>query len=269
MNKKKAQKNDSSDEENGSGSDSDNKQTKGKRQREEKSESKQQKRKSSDDDNSVEEESKESGSGGEHSELFVKNMSYDSSEKSLKSFFSKYGTVTNVKILKRDDGKSKGIGFVGFSSRKEAQSAIDDAENLNCDGRTVQVSYSNEKKPDRGGDRGGYQQRGNDRGGDRGGDRGDRGGSRGGNDSGNTVFMGNLSFKTSEDSIRKFLRDCGKIADIRIAKNPDGKMKGFCHVEFEDNDAANSAVQKNGQDLDERQVKIDMSRPQGPSNIFY
>jgi RNA recognition motif-containing protein len=70
-----------------------------------------------------------------HSELFVKNLSYDSNEKSLKSFFSKYGTVTNVKLLKRDDGKSKGIGFVGFSSRKEAQSAIDDASNLNCDGR--------------------------------------------------------------------------------------------------------------------------------------
>ena len=265
MSNKRNQKNDSSDEENGSGSgsESDEKQTKGKRQREEKSDSKNQKRgKSSDDDNSAEEESK-----GEHAELFVKNMSYESSEKSLKSFFSKYGTVTNVKILKRDDGKSKGIGFVGFSSRKEAQSAIDDADNLNCDGRTVQVSYSNDKKPDRGGDR----DRGSDRGGSRGGnDRGgDRGGSRGGNDSGNTVFMGNLSFKTSEDSIRKFFRDCGKIADIRIAKNPDGKMKGFCHVEFADTEAANSAVQKNGQDLDERQVKIDMSRPQGPSKIFF
>ena len=85
------------------------------------------------DEENVEEEEAPKSEG--HAELFVKNLSYESNEKSLKSFFSKFGTVTNVKILKRDDGKSKGIGFVGFSQRSEAQAALDDADNLNCDGR--------------------------------------------------------------------------------------------------------------------------------------
>jgi nucleolin len=255
MNKQKRQNQDSDDDVSDSLSDS--KQNRGKRGREEKSEGKQDRRPRKDsDDGSVEEESKGSSEG--HSELFVKNLSYDSNEKSLKSFFSKYGSVTNVKLLKRDDGKPKGIGFVGFSSRKEAQKAIDDADNLECDGRKIGVSFSNEKPSSR--DNGNFKQRGNERGGN---DR-DRGGNR---DSGNTVFMGNLSFKTSEDSIRKFFRDCGKIADIRIAKTPEGKMKGFCHVEFDDNDGASSACQKNGEELDERQVRIDMSRPQGPKSF--
>jgi len=197
-----------------------------------------------------ESEGEDNGAAEGHSELFVKNMSYDSTEKSLKSFFSKYGTVTNVKILKRDDGKSKGIGFVGFSKRAEAQAALDDADNLECDGRVVGVSYSNEKKPDngRGGDsRGGFQQ--------------ERRPQQSNSEGGNTIFMGNLSFKTSEDSIRSFLEDCGEVVDVRIAKNPDGKMKGFCHVEFADNEAASKAVQKNGQDLDDRQIRVDLSRP--------
>ena len=251
--------NQDSEEDNVSDSGSDTKQTKGKRYRDEKSESKQDirpRKSSDDDDNSVEEESK--GSEG-HSELFVKNLSYNSNEKSLKSFFSKYGTVTNVKLLKRDDGKLKGIGF---SSRKEAQKAIDDADNLECDGRKINVSFSNEKPSSR--DDGNFKQRSNDRGNDRGGN--DRGGNR---DSGNTVFMGNLSFKTTEESIKKFFRDSGKVADIRIAKTPEGKMKGFCHVEFEDNEGATKACQKNGEELDERQVRIDMSRPQGPSNSLF
>jgi nucleolin len=224
-----------------------------KRGRDERSQGKQDRRqrKSSDDeDNSVEEESKETG---EHSELFMKNLSYDSNEKSLKSFFSKFGSVTNVKILKRDDGKSKGIGFIGFASRKDAQKVLDEADNLDCDGRKILVSWSNEK-PQRENNNS-FRQKGNDRGGDQ--------------ESSNTVFMGNLSFNTTEDSIRKFFKDCGKVVHVRIAKTPEGKMKGFCHVEFEDNGSAGDACSKNGLELDGRQVRIDMSRPQGQSKIIY
>jgi len=79
--------------------------------------------------------------------------------------------------------------------------------------------------------------------------------------------MGNLSFKTNEDSIRDFFKDCGKVSDVRIAKTPEGKMKGFCHVEFEDGEAASNAVKKNGEELDDRQIRVDMSRPQGPKSF--
>jgi RNA recognition motif-containing protein len=42
-----------------------------------------------------------------------------------------------------------------------------------------------------------------------------------------TVYVGNLSFKTRERSIEEFFGDCGKIADIRIAKSQDGKVKNL------------------------------------------
>jgi len=71
-----------------------------------------------------------------HNELFVRNLSYNTTEESLQAYFETYGTVTKVKILtNRDDGRSKGIGFVEFSSNEEAKAALDDAANLNCDGR--------------------------------------------------------------------------------------------------------------------------------------
>lgn len=73
-----------------------------------------------------------------HNELFVRNLSYNTTEESLQSYFETYGTVTKVKILtNRDDGRSKGIGFVEFSSNEEAKAALDDAANLNCDGRYI------------------------------------------------------------------------------------------------------------------------------------
>jgi len=68
--------------------------------------------------------------------LFVKNLSYNTTEDSLSEFFEKYGTVKNVKILKsRDDGRSKGLGFVEFESNEEAKAALDDSCNLHLDGR--------------------------------------------------------------------------------------------------------------------------------------
>ena len=38
-------------------------------------------------------------------------------------------------------------------------------------------------------------------------------------------------------------------------------MKGFCHVTFEDEGAVDKALEKNGEDLDGRNVKVDKAYP--------
>jgi len=79
-------------------------------------------------------------------ELFVKNLSYDTSDSGLKSFFEKYGSIRRTNILKRDDGKSKGIGFVSFDNAAEAKAAMDDSDNFDLDGRKISVNWAMEKK---------------------------------------------------------------------------------------------------------------------------
>jgi len=59
----------------------------------------------------------------------------------------------------------------------------------------------------------------------------------------NTVFVGNLGFKTQEYGIRNFFAICGAIAQVRIAMGDDGWAKGFAHVHFESSDSAKQAVQ--------------------------
>ena len=34
-----------------------------------------------------------------------------------------------------------------------------------------------------------------------------------------TLFVGNLSFKTQENNLRRFFADCGEVKDIRVAKD--------------------------------------------------
>ena len=125
--------------------------------------------------------------------LFVKGINYEATEEDLKETFSKYGEVTSCKILKdKETKKSKGIGFVNYADKKSAVCALNDADNLICKGRNLQVRFAEDKegefkgkksfnnhREENGNNRGG---RGRGRGGFRGNDnrgRGNRGGNRG------------------------------------------------------------------------------------------
>jgi len=205
-------------------------------------------------------------SGDDCTELFVRNLPWKADEESISDFFAKYGKVQNVKILyNRETGKAKGIGFVDFSSREEAQNAIDNAAELEMDGRKIEVSFSNQKDQSGGNNRGGPRSSG-DR--DSGRDSGrDRRRENAPSAESNTIFVGNLDFKTSEGTIRDFFDDCGSISDVRIAKTPEGKNKGFCHVEFESTDAASKAMKKAGDNIDGREIRVDFSsQRQGGGN---
>jgi RNA recognition motif-containing protein len=57
--------------------------------------------------------------------LYVGNLSYSTTEDSLRTLFTQAGTVTSAVLIKdRDTGQSKGFGFVEMSSQAEAQKAI-------------------------------------------------------------------------------------------------------------------------------------------------
>lgn len=72
--------------------------------------------------------------------------------------------------------------------------------------------------------------------------------------------MGNLGFKTTEHGLRDFFSECGDIKAVRIAMGDDGRAKGFAHIEFEAPDAAQKALQYNGEDLDGRALRLDLSQ---------
>ena len=156
----------------------------------------------------------------------------------------KYGDVEVAQIVKdKKTNKSRGFGFVKFYDKKSAYKAMKDAENLELDNRSLQIRYSNDKSS---------QVKG-----------GNKGGNKNNPKSEFSIFVGNLSFKSKENDIRKFFSDCGQVLDIRIAKNEDGKMKGFAHVDFDSKEAVDKAIEKNGEMLGGRELRIDASTSKG------
>lgn len=112
--------------------------------------------------------------------LYVGNLPFSSTDDSLRDLFGQVGTVTDVMIaLDRQTGRSRGFGFVTFSTDEEAAAAVEKFHGSDMDGRTIQVNEARprEDRPRTGGGGGGGGYRG---GGGGGGGYRDRGGDRGG-----------------------------------------------------------------------------------------
>ena len=84
--------------------------------------------------------------------LYVGNLSFSTSESTLRDLFSAHGTVTEVHIVTdRMTGKSRGFAFVTMGNRNEGQAAIGQLEGHSIDGRNMTVSEAREKTDDRSG----------------------------------------------------------------------------------------------------------------------
>jgi len=101
--------------------------------------------------------------------IFVGNLSYNTSESALEQAFSAYGAVERVSIVRdRDTGQPRGFAFVEMTNANEAANAISALNGRDMDGRALNV---NEARPreDRDGGGGGGGNRFGGGGGNRGG----------------------------------------------------------------------------------------------------
>jgi cold-inducible RNA-binding protein len=98
--------------------------------------------------------------------LYVGNLSYDTSEASIRTAFEAHGEVASVNLIAdRDSGRPKGFGFVEMGSAEEAQKAKGALDGTQMDGRALKVDVAKEMVPRAprsggggydGGSRGGY-----------------------------------------------------------------------------------------------------------------
>ncbi|MEJ5308686.1 MAG: RNA-binding protein [Anaerolineae bacterium] len=109
--------------------------------------------------------------------IYVGNMSYDTTENTLRELFATHGEVVSVSVITdRETGRPRGFAFVEMASDAAANAAISALDGRSVDGRTLKVNEARPPAPRGGGERaygggGGRGGRGMDRGGRGGGDR--------------------------------------------------------------------------------------------------
>ena len=90
--------------------------------------------------------------------IYVGNLSYDTTEDELQAAFAAYGAVSSARIATdRDTGRARGFGFVEMANAAEAQAAIAALNGSQLQGRTLTVNEARprEDRSSRGGG-GGY-----------------------------------------------------------------------------------------------------------------
>lgn len=81
--------------------------------------------------------------------LYVGNLSYDTTEETLKSLFSNYGEIFSLEIMKdRETGLSKGFGFADVEEEK-FERIIGGTNGKEIDGRRIRVSESRARREHR------------------------------------------------------------------------------------------------------------------------
>ena len=77
------------------------------------------------------------------------------------------------------------------------------------------------------------------------------------------LYVGNLSFKTTEDELRSAFGQFGSVTDVYVAMDKmTGRPRGFAFVTMGTADEAKSAAEKlNGTDLGGRQLTVNEARP--------
>uniref|UniRef100_A0A8C2EIT8 Heterogeneous nuclear ribonucleoprotein A1a n=1 Tax=Cyprinus carpio TaxID=7962 RepID=A0A8C2EIT8_CYPCA len=148
--------------------------------------------------------------------LFIGGLSFETTDESLRAHFEQWGTLTDCVVMRDPNTKrSRGFGFVTYSSVNEVDAAMD-ARPHKVDGRAVEpkraVSREDSSRP-------------------------------GAHSTVKKMFVGGIKEDTDEEHLREYFSQFGKIEEVNIMteKNSD-KRRGFAFITFDDHDAVDRIV---------------------------
>ena len=95
--------------------------------------------------------------------LYVGGLAWATTDDGLTAAFAPFGNLISAKVVKdRETGRSRGFGFVEYSSEEEAKKALDAMNNTEIDGRRIRIDLAQDRvpgagpRPGGGGGGGGY-----------------------------------------------------------------------------------------------------------------
>ena len=77
------------------------------------------------------------------------------------------------------------------------------------------------------------------------------------------IFVGNLSYRTDEQTLRQLFEAYGEVSSATVAQDREtGRSRGFGFVEMSDSTAASAAIEQlNGREVEGRALAVNEARP--------
>lgn len=79
----------------------------------------------------------------------------------------------------------------------------------------------------------------------------------------NKLYVGNLSWNTTENSLQDAFAECGEVVSAKIITDRNtNRSKGFGFVEMASDEAAEKAIEQfNGKEIDGRTIRVNLAKP--------
>ncbi|KJZ76936.1 Polyadenylate-binding protein and nuclear [Hirsutella minnesotensis 3608] len=162
--------------------------------------------------------------------VFIKNLDVAIDNKALHDTFAAFGNILSCKVAQDEHGNSKGYGFVHYETDEAAQQAIKHVNGMLLNEKKVYVGHHIPKK-----------------------DRQSKFEEMKANFT--NIYVKNIASETSDQEFRDMFERYGDITSASLARDQEGKTRGFGFVNFTTHESAAKAVEElhgkdfKGQDL--------------------
>ncbi|XP_066473943.1 heterogeneous nuclear ribonucleoprotein A/B isoform X1 [Tiliqua scincoides] len=160
--------------------------------------------------------------------MFVGGLSWDTSKKDLKDYFTKFGEVTDCTIkMDPNTGRSRGFGFILFKEAASVDKVLEQKEHK-LDGRVIDPKKAMAMKKD----------------------------------PVKKIFVGGLNPEATEDKIREYFGEFGEIEAIELPMDPKtNKRRGFVFITFKEEDPVKKILEKKFHNVSGSKCEIKVAQP--------
>jgi polyadenylate-binding protein len=166
-------------------------------------------------------------SSKKYTNIYINNLDESIVDDKLKELFAPYGEIKSCVVMKGDDGKSKGFGFINFDTPEQAEKAVNEMNGKEIGGKAIYAGRAQKKSERESELRSKFEQMKME---------------HMQKYQGVNLYIKNLEDDYDDDKLRAIFTPYGTVTSCKVMRDNKNNSKGFGFVCFSNPEEATRAV---------------------------